>query len=128
MDLGRLLAFGSDRLMSPATTAKRGDYVAVRLSGHDGRPAAYVIRRVVRATRAGKVTHVCDESEWRRAYARAGGGTDLRGQGVEQVYTVAEYASDPRLGELANAGFWVGGSRSISDLVTRIHEIEEVTA
>ena len=45
-------------------TARKGDYVAVQIEAHDGSPECYSLRRAVKVSREGIVTHVTTESRW----------------------------------------------------------------
>ena len=100
---------------------RRGGYVAVRLSGHDGKPDCYTLRRIVRVRRDGVVSHVCAEHEWCKGTAKADGGTTLSYQWVKQVLILGEHQHD-ELGALAEGSVYTGSYHDIGRLKTAIRQ------
>ena len=105
--------------------ARKGHYVVVRLVGRNEANLTYdmietyTVRRVVKATREGEVTHVCTEREWQWGAGRGPGkeranaGNNLRYQSVVLVYTLGQHARDPGLASLADGDLYGGGHKDL---------------
>ena len=97
--------------------ARKGDYVAVWILAHDGSPECWSLRRAVKVSREGKVTHVTTERSWGFGNRTANGSTELVYNFVWRVLTLGDYARCPELAELADGGVHGGGYPSTKALV-----------
>lgn len=103
---------------------QRGDYVAVLLKGHDGNADCYSVRRAVRVSRTGRVTHVCTEAHWGYGNNRANGSTALTYQWVRQVFLLDRRARIAGLSLLADGSVWGGGFETAVELRRAVLGIE----